>query len=481
MHNTLFLCGSLSLQALYDVMVEAVFPTCAIFIQQDSAVRRNKVSLSRLASGKAHSRWRSREFMAGSRVEGLAMDSYWGHPWVDVDCMLLLRGQLGVCLPNRHGTISQQSRGNMSSAATVSSLPTFRGRGSSCLEYAPQDCQPAYCKLRVTDTQALLEHPFVHASCIDNADGHHWLNARRLKEEMMRGFIMTTGIQGPAGQAAGGLFEYVPTLVAGAPHPAMDDYFHRPRKEWPPQDQLEEVWQLPMCLALVGHKGSDNNHREARHSWSPSESILISELPAFIKQGCIAFKYTFKAFPKDQIGTANGRSRVGSYHLKTTCLHYLEKTPPSSISSPYSLMISLLNELANYLTDGKLPHYFLPECDLLESVGYDEQLVALQAVEAILSDPVVAVLKCPSNPSEIFGDISPDDLVGAFRGVSTHPSSERNRKDLLRLLSRMDEWRHQRYCRQLKVDEDEEEDLIVSGRPALKGLMGMMEQTKHLW
>ena len=237
-----------------------------------------------------------------------------------------------------------------------------------------------------------------------------------------------------------------------------------------------------MSLVLVGHKQSSNSHKEARSSWSTSEIILISSLPQLVKQGFIAAKYTFKSLmniQRDQNENTDGRSYVGSFHLKTTFLHYLEKNPPSKIRSPFGLMIALFAEMANHLNLGQLPHYFLPDCNLLDTVGPGERQTAIHAIQTILSDPIAAVINCPLAPREIYGDICPLDLVSAFCHVSTHPSCGRSRKDLVLLLSSLDEWRGQCYQRLVDQDHDEDKDLRVSGRPELRGLVDMLQQRQH--
>ena len=250
--------------------------------------------------------------------------------------------------------------------------------------------------------------------------------------------------------------DYVPTLVADAPHPAIDEYLKRPRGEWPPQDQLDEIQQLPLCLVLVGSKESDNPELEARASCSPAEILLISKLKNSIKQGFIAAKFTFKSAIKKFRGgnvPAHGRSHVGSYHLKTTLLHHLEKTPPSMINSPYRLMINILCDLQMYLKRGTLPHYFFQECNLLTTIRRDERQMAFKAIEDIVSNPVSAIIQCPTKPKEIYYDISPDDLAAAFSLFSADPSCVENRNDLFGLLSALDRFRLGVHCHQLTYEE----------------------------
>ena len=471
-------------------MLEAVFPTAAIYQLPDRYVRDNQSRLFTLLSGQAHREGGVREWwrlIAGSQAEGLCVERQWGHEWPDEDGMFLFGAQLGVCVTHEHLATRQRHSSHTSSSSSGC-------HGDSCLEYEPEGCPPAYTRLRVTDHQALLTHPDVDASCMGECGGHYWLLSTALNVAIQRDInqattdpgVRSTSISGPAGQAWGGLFDIVPTLVANKPHPAIVHYINRlSSPEWPSHDQRQLIQQLPMNLVLVGHKESPRKDQEFRNSWSTGEMVLISSLPHHIKQGYIAFKYVMKYFLKMNRGqnkTDDGRSKIGSYHFKTTFLHHLENTPPSKIESPFGLMMDLFRDFINYLNHDKLPHYFLPECDLLATVGHEERQTACKSIHDILLDPISAVLKCPSVPTQIYGTVQPDDLVTVFHQVSTHPCCERSRDELLLLLSRLDEWRQQRYRRQLEVDNHPKDERDrVSGRPELRGLVRtILEQTKHM-
>ena len=289
----------------------------------------------------------------------------------------------------------------------------------------------------------------------------------------------STSISGPAGQAVGGLIDVVPTLVANEPHPAIKQYINRLHNtEWPSHDQRQQIQQLPMNFVLVGHKDSPRKDQEFRLSWSTVEFVLISRLPDHIKQGYIAFKYVFKYFlgiKRGQNYCDDGRSKIGSYHFKSILLYHLEQTPPSMIKSPFGLMMDLFVNCNDYHNNGKLSHYFVPECNLLATVGHEEWQIALKSINAILSDPIAAVLKCPTIPIETYGDILPGELVAIFHKVSTHPCSERSMGDLLLLLSHLDDWRQNCHHEELEWDNKYK----ASGRPKLRRLVqDILEQTK---
>ena len=393
-------------------------------------------------------------------AEGLAIEEGWGHPRADEDNMVLTGGLLGVHVP--------QGR---------------RPAGRAALRYRPEGCPPAYCKIEVTDVHAVMGVEVIRneqlgEECVHRSDGVNWLNTYNALRRLQCGHFPVDNTSGPAGQS-GDDFEWIPTLVCSDAHPDMDqNYLHRPRRGWPSPQQLKIIKQFPMLLVLTGHKLShpDQIPLQARFSWSVSEMVLIMELPDNIKQIYIAVKYAFKHFMKVFRGTegaVDGRSTVGSYYLKTVFLRLLERRPPTMIRSQLDLLFGLLNDLDGYLDAGKLPHYFLPECDLLATVAPEERRLARDVIKHILSDPLRAILTCPVDSEEIYGEVGPDTLISAFHRVSSHPSSVRNREHLLWLLHCLDETRWWRYRRQLKHDG------YKPGRPQLRGLVNMLRKQLH--
>ena len=444
-------------------MLEMAFPRCGVYRVEDWRVIDSEEVMSELQSGERYRRegssWDpllSGGLVSGSRAERLAMDDHSGHDVADRDIMHLLGDRLGVYVPG-----GQQSR------------------GKACLEFRPEGCPAAYTKLLVTDLPALMEY-YVTEDWIEQ--GVHisgdqcWLDTY----QALRGLQFAGDtISGPAAQS--GTNDNVITLVCSGPHPAMHQEFAIRPRQWPPAALISALLKLPMLLVLVGHKLSPEFHLEARISWSHLELKLIQELPESVRQGYIACKYVLKRFLKarrDQNEACEGRSSVSSYHIKTTLLRYLEKTPQSMITPPFGLFLDLLNELNEYIKMRNLPHYFLPQCNLLETVADDELCLARQAIQDILSDPLNALLTSPTAPQEIYGEVSPDYLVSAFGKVSSHPTCEQSWNDLSKLLARVDERRRERYREQRERDE-RDDWRKVSGRAELTGLVDTLKRIKH--
>ena len=444
---------------LQDIALEAAFPRSAIYRMTGGYLGYNECVMSALKSGVRYREGRGLgRFTSGSRAEGLTLENHWGHEDADTDVMWITGGALGVYVAG-----GQQPR------------------GKSCLDFCPEGCPPAYCKLQISNLHGLEESTTVLGdkwfddTCVEESDGVTWLNTyntvRRMKDSDSD--YQDDVISGPASQLA--TCDTVSTLVCSDNHPHLHDEFRsRTRGPWPTADMIYALLQLPMLLVLVGHKLSPEFRLEARISWSHSEYKLIKELPESVPQGYIACKYIMKRFLKARRGqneASDGRNKIGSYHLKSVFLHFLEKQPPSPITSPFGLFLDLLAHLENYLQVGKLPHYFLPECDLLETVGNDEGHLARQVIREILSDPLNALLTSPTDPQQIYGEVRPYYFVAAFRGVTDHPTGEQHWKYLSELLGRVDEKRWERFREQRGRD-----GRLVSGRTELTGLVEMLEQ-----
>ena len=455
-------------QMLGSLAVDTVYPATGLFRELDAEVGLNEVVLWRLGRGEVF-RWDvPAQLDAGSRPEGLCVDRHWGHGEADKDYMWLWGDVLGVYIVP----------------------PGQQPPRTATLVYAPHQCPPAYTRLQVLHKDRLLraivggesrlpvsapKSALKLQQCVVSEGGRLWLHSRHTLEFMqLRG---TEAISGPAGQRAGGLIENVSSLTCSGPHPAMASYRKRPRKRWPSPALLDALMQQPMLLVMVGPKDAQDSYLMFRVSWSALELILISSLGLWLKQGYVCFKYTVKSVLKSirpDDSTREGRSQVGSYHLKTVFLRHLEEHPPRQEGSTFQLMLDLCQDLQRYLRMGFLPHYFLPECDLLQTVGEEEKQYALQAVKQVIADPLVAILNSPSEPRHIYGPHhSPDDLIRCFSEVSSQPSCPERRECLQRLIRRLDDHREGLHRKQLKRDRDR-----VSKRPGLVRLADYLQGQK---
>ena len=449
---------------LGPLVVDTAFPATGLYMLEEIWVKDNEERLTELSEGESFHWVNGGGLTAGSRAEGLAVEVNWGHGIVDVDTMLPCGGDLAVHILS----------------------PGQQPPKEATLVYTPHKCPPAYSCLQVLHQDRLMKaiferirRPYQSVSahriqkCVFSEGGRLWLHSRHLLEVMQTSH--TEAVSGPAGQLAGGLLENVYSLVCSGPHPAMVSYEKRAReKHWPSPALLGTLMKQPMLLVMVGPKDTQDSYLMFRVSWSNLELLLISTLATWLKQGYVCFKYTVKAFlksPRPDDSSRDGRSRVGSYHLKTVFLRHLEEHPPQQEGSPFQLMLDLCQALRHYLLMECLPHYFLPECDLLQTVGNEERQDALQAVHRVIADPLVAILLSPSHPEIIYGDQSPYDLIRWFRDVPSLQSCPERRRDLQWLFCYLDNHREGLHQRQLEKDGRNE----ISERPGLVRLADYLQ------
>ena len=364
----------------------------------------------------------------------------------------------------------------------------------AALVYRPEGCPPGYCRLEVCDVERVLSgitnlkdmkgrsNPLVSQSdaelCIVSTDGKLWLSTNQLLRAMQK---HSERIQGPAGQHHDGQIEWVPALVCSSPHPSMQDFLNRHRRGWPMRAKLHSLLRLPMLLVLVGHKHSptDLQNQECRVSWSHHEMEIVCDIPDWIRQGFIMCKYTLKSQLKRLRGTVSetsGRSVIGSYHLKTILFHMLEQNAPGETKNPFDVMLELLNMLKQHLVvAGQIPHYFMPHCNLLETVNHRERFLTISAIQGITDDPLAAVLQSPSDPQRLYGALTAEVLEEAFYKFSVQSDSEERRRNLQALIRQLYDhreswWRHQIETFSALLALCEENAPVTGGFPLLRSV-----------
>ena len=117
-------------------------------------------------------------------------------------------------------------------------------------------------------------------------------------------------------------------------------------------------------------------HSEWRLSFSGSESILAQLRSEEQQQAYYFFKMFFYQYLKCVASSAPEGKQLYSYIIKTTMLWAQEEHPPEDpiwTSLETGVQMLVLKLLGN-LKAGFLPHYFIPEINLLERVGEDVRI-----------------------------------------------------------------------------------------------------------
>ena len=278
--------------------------------------------------------------------------------------------------------------------------------------------------------------------------------------------------------------DHIVTLMCCGPLSCMKLFYRRQRSaHWPNRHTMEKLTNIPGMLVCTGHKlfSEEDQKLQFRFSFSTQEQLLARDMPQWVKQGYIAFKYTIKTHldkARQFSIVSAGRRNICSYHLKTVLLWTLERPDAWKKPCPFYFMMLLLEHLNAYLQPQPpfLPHYFLPECNLLETTDTDDVYLALCIIYDIQQNPVTAIINAPTSPGQLYGggevvgkrqDIwewlllkfnmegigaSPAEILTALKTLGSRGPDARPFRWLMLgcVLARVDrfrEWHHRRLCR----------------------------------
>ena len=253
-----------------------------------------------------------------------------------------------------------------------------------CMNNLPLFCR--ICKHVQIGTKNVKE-------CTVFRDGAYFLsslNALNLLRDTHNG----EAFQGPAQTVSN--TDHVPALICSAPFPWIAKYLSRQRSsQWPSHDALDDISILPGLLVPTGKKGHVECNLQWRQSCSLMEIRLAQDMPNLVKAAFRAFKATIKYFKKQHKCKvlAIDASVVCSFHLKNVLLWLLEEADTWQQNHSFRWLIQLLMHLDNHLKTRHLPHYFNPECNLLDTVDEDDLKLTRFCVSYVLNDPVKAILE----------------------------------------------------------------------------------------
>ena len=148
----------------------------------------------------------------------------------------------------------------------------------------------------------------------------------------------------------------------------------------------------------------DKTEIQFRKSFSTQEMLLLRSLPAWARQAAVTFKYIVKEATDDissehfveQIDTER---MMRSYHMKTVIMWTLEQMTDGDweAASAVRLLKNMIERLLEYLDKGRLPHYWVPDCDLFEGMS-DAYIGAVnERVRDMKSGLAAAVLRFKSS------------------------------------------------------------------------------------
>ncbi|XP_071951582.1 uncharacterized protein [Antedon mediterranea] len=224
---------------------------------------------------------------------------------------------------------------------------------------------PAYLKLRVMDETCLHKdyQCFVNNGYLKSSD----FMEKRL--EFMKEYSSAFEIHGPSVTIPSG--HQVPHTLKYEP---MNDivfcllcqswpsinYFTRKRQtNWPSEKLLQKISDVDCHIVAVGRPNSLSKMNEWRLSFSLAEKILFREIPEQFANCLFALKAIKK---KHKLYESREQKPLCSYFIKTACLWICERM---SCGNTMNLIRSVLDWLINCYENRHMPHYFIPEQNLI--------------------------------------------------------------------------------------------------------------------
>ena len=324
-----------SLQYAGQRILEAVYPRQATAHLPEDVSRRNAATMEALLSGNAYRNPEWNELVAGSRAEGLGLETGWGHARADTDTMFLYGQCLGVHIPDgQNASPMNGSFLEMSEAETpcfcrvkvngnvqdlVERIGQVAARGAFDEIVAGGSIGLLVCGGTALVNSAwfsllpVLLIPFLYYYRLSSPDQNaqhlnsvrRWLNGaigsnltigeNRAKEcfcfrdgiqylssAKVRGMLSDPRFgenhQGPAQTRYN--TDLVPALVCSAPFPCIRDYLLRSRYHgWPTQEALIDIGTIAAVIVPIGNSDSSAHEQGRAYSPSPQELGLSRDMP----------------------------------------------------------------------------------------------------------------------------------------------------------------------------------------------------------
>ena len=195
-------------------------------------------------------------------------------------------------------------------------------------------------------------------------------------------FVQVTGeqdseINGPAktehhmiGDPKFGLKDCVQCLYCPSWPTKATGFLHRERKSgWPTQGLVKRIEKAGCHVVAVGYKLSRDKHLEWRWSFSLAEQTLFHVMD----ESMAGSVYSMKLLKHDMIPSGDSSTiadkGICSYFIKTACLWVFEQIEVRSTGNIITLVVHVLDWLIGSYTSGCLPHYFIPEQNLLSHLS----------------------------------------------------------------------------------------------------------------
>ena len=174
------------------------------------------------------------------------------------------------------------------------------------------------------------------------------------------------------------------------------DWRQRPRYfGWPTPSDISSIVSFGCHLVAIGHPHSETKFTEWRISFSIAERTLVWSFNHVQMQCYALMKIILKQFIKTKCSPEN--QVLCSYFIKTFLFWKFETTDLQfwRIDNLRECFIYLLNQFVYFLREGVLPHYFIPEFNLLSvKLTLEAQSELLQLFDIVIQNDITILKEC---------------------------------------------------------------------------------------
>ena len=264
--------------------------------------------------------------------------------------------------------------------------PSFENRMVLLAEYT----SPGYCMLRYIAGPVFSEDLY----CLSKA-ARVYLSSSKFLDKCI---TFSAGIASSIGPVVvEGCQRSTCTLpVIGWPSIAKD-WIKRDRKRcWPNQETLSKVVREGCHCVPVGQRSSSKRNMEWQLSFSVAESTLMQS----IDHASFKLYQVLKILIYERLNTTDGCQNIVSSYMVRTLVFWMCEDKLTNFICSENLIHNIqkcLSQLEDWIRHGFVPHYFLPERNLLkEKLRPLQRAKVLERLIMLKSEVLNELFSCPS-------------------------------------------------------------------------------------
>ena len=199
------------------------------------------------------------------------------------------------------------------------------------------------------------------------------------------------------------------------------DWPTRHRNYWPDSATVDHVVSNGCDVVGVAHRQCRQDEWMSKHQWrlsfSRAEIVLINSWMPVQQIVYHMLRVLMKTGPLPDSADNSRAGKLSNYHIKTLMLWACELKPKTWWTYDFSLVricLELLSDSAVWSAEARCPHYFINNCNLIDSSFNVETIRSrlISVSKSWLSSWFVnnyiqkCAQLCPHNVSRLFGDVS---------------------------------------------------------------------------